>query len=240
MKALIFAAGIGSRLKTLTNEKPKALVEVNGIPMIQLLIEKLKGEGINSFIINIHHFGDQIIDFFKNNNNFDCEIQFSDERDKLLDTGGGLKKAQKYLKDEKYFLVHNVDILSDISIKKIEEHHNACDTIATLAVQERKSSRKLIFDETGLLCGWKNIKKNEVIHSRTTQGKKTDYAFSGIHIINSEIFDLLEKGEKYSIIPEYLTITKNHKIQAFEDLNPVFDLGTAERIAEAEKHLKKS
>jgi NDP-sugar pyrophosphorylase family protein len=237
MKALIFAAGLGTRLKPLTDNTPKALVKVAGKPMLQIVIEKLKKQGINQFIINIHHFGEQITEFLKTSNNFNCQIEISDERSKLLDTGGGLKKAEKFLMDEDYFLVHNADIYSEISIAEMETVHRVSGALATLAVKNRQSTRKLGFDENKLLAAWKNNATGEEIISRKPKGKINYLAFSGIHIINTNIFKYLPEEKKYSITPEYLKLSAKHKIRAFEHCEPIFDLGTTERIAECEKYL---
>ena len=237
MKALIFAAGLGTRLAPLTDNTPKALVKVAGKPMLQMLIEKLKNQNINEFVINIHHFGEQIIEFLKANNNFNCQIEISDERDKLLDTGGGLKKAEKFLKEEPYFLVHNADIYSELSIAEMETGHRVSDALATLAVKNRKSSRKLGFNKNKQLSAWKNNSTGEEIVSRKPEESLDYLAFSGIHIIRSDIFKYLTAEKKYSITPEYLKLSAKHKIIGFEHCEPVFDLGTPQRIAEFEKYL---
>lgn len=237
MKALIFAAGLGTRLKPLTDNTPKALVKVAGRPMLQMLIENLKQQDINEFVINIHHFGRQIIEFLEANNNFGCQIEISDERDKLLDTGGGLKKAEKFLKDEACFLVHNADIYSEISVAEMETVHRVSGALATLAVKNRQSSRKLGFNKKNELCAWKNSSTGEEIFSRKPKESINYVAFSGIHIIRSEIFKYLPKKKKYSITPEYLKLSAKHKIRAFEHCEPIFDLGTPKRIAECEKYL---
>ena len=144
MKAMIFAAGLGTRLKPLTNDKPKALVTVNGTTLLELTINKLIQHGFNEIIINIHYFGNQIIDFLKSKNNFNISITISDESELLLDTGGGLKKTAYFFNDNKPFLVHNVDIVSEINLTELYAQHLQSDAIATLAVKNRKSSRYFI------------------------------------------------------------------------------------------------
>ncbi len=214
MKAMILAAGLGTRLRPWTNDRPKALVEYKGKPLIQWVIEKLKNAGFDQIIINIHHFGQQIIDFVEQHNHFDIEIVFSDERDDLLDTGGGIKKAEWYLKDVPFFLVYNVDILSTIDLAKLVKSHKTT-AIATLAVQRRQTNRTLLFDKkTQGLCGWKNHKTGaEKILNHCTDYQ--EFAFSGIHVISSEIFNLLPGG-KYSIITAYLDIAR-HKLITYYD-----------------------
>lgn len=237
MKALIFAAGMGTRLKPLTDNCPKALVKVAGKPMLQILIERLKKQNINELVINIHHFGRQIIDFLAKNNNFGCRIEISDERHKLLDTGGGLKKAEKFLKDQDYFLIHNADIFSENSLAELETVHKLSGALATLSVKKRPASRKFGFNDKDQLCAWKNFETGETIFSRASQQNLNYLAFSGIHIVSRKIFSYLKPDEKYSITPEYIKLAAKHKIIAHEHCEPLFDLGTPDRIAKAEKYL---
>ncbi|MGB1243748.1 MAG: sugar phosphate nucleotidyltransferase, partial [Chitinophagales bacterium] len=163
MKAMIFAAGLGTRLRPLTNDKPKALVEVNGKPLLEIVILQLKRYGFRDIVVNVHYFAKQIIRFLEAKNNFGIHIQISDESDLLLETGGGLQKAKHFLcSDDEPFLVHNVDILSDINLKALYQSHLEGSPLATLVVRNRKTSRYLLFDETNRLCGWKNVKTGEV------------------------------------------------------------------------------
>jgi len=238
MKVMIFAAGLGTRLKPLTNNKPKALVELNGKPMLEHLILRLKNQGFNDFVINVHHFADQIESFLKRNNNFNSNIEISDERKQLLGTGGGILKAEKYLKSSEIFIIHNADIFCDIDLNKIIEQHRKNDALATLAVQNRDSSRKLLFDEDNYLCQWKDIKTNKIKEARIPVGSVTEWSFSGIHIINSSIFKYIVEKGKFSIIDLYLRLAKDHKISAFETKHSYwFDLGKPKNILEAEKSL---
>ena len=214
MKAMILAAGLGTRLRPWTNDRPKALVEYKGKPLLQWVIEKLKTSGFDQIIINIHHFADQIVEFIKANDSFGIEIVFSDETDQLLETGGGIKKAQWYLEDVPFFLVYNVDILSEIDLRKFANSHSS-EAIATLAVQQRQTSRTLLFDKNKHnLCGWRN-------HSTGAEkvikqcNEYDEFAFSGIHIISSKIFEYLPQG-KYSIITAYLDIARHEKITYFD------------------------
>ena len=162
MKAMIFAAGLGTRLKPLTDNKPKALVEVGGKTMLELVILKLKEAGFNEIVINIHHFGQQIIDYLKANNNFGLTIHISDERDYLLDTGGGIKKATPFLMGNEPFLVHNVDIFSNVDLRQLYENHLKSGATATLLVSQRKTARHLLFNKENKLCGWHNNETGEV------------------------------------------------------------------------------
>ena len=156
MKAMIFAAGLGTRLKPLTDSTPKALLPINGKPMLEHVILKLKDAGFHQIAINVHHLGDQIINFLAANNNFGIQIHISDERDYLLDTGGGIKHAAAFLQGNEPFLIHNVDILSDIDLRALYNHHIETNPLATLLVSKRNTSRYLLFNKENKLCGWRN------------------------------------------------------------------------------------
>lgn len=190
MKAMLFAAGLGTRLKPLTDSMPKALVPVNGTPMLEHVILKLKDAGFTDIVVNIHHFGEQIIDFLKARQNFGIRIQISDERKELLDTGGGIKHAKALLEGNEPFLVHNVDILSDTDLRKVYEYHCHSNHTATLVASKRKTSRYLLFDNTDRLCGWVNESTGETKPSGFTvdEAIHRKYAFSGIHVISPDIF----------------------------------------------------
>jgi len=162
MKAMIFAAGLGTRLKPLTDSMPKALVPIGGKPLLQHIIEKLSNAGFKEIVINVHHFPEQIIRFLRDNDNFGLHIEVSDESDKLLDTGGGIRKASAFLKGDTPFLVHNVDILSNADLGKLYDSHTRQEEMATLLVSQRKTSRYLLFDEQYMLKGWINDSTDEV------------------------------------------------------------------------------
>ncbi len=213
MKAMIFAAGLGTRLRPLTNNKPKALVEYKGKTLLQIAIEKLKVQGFDDIIINIHHFAPKIKKFLLENNYFNTKITISDETEQLLETGGGLFFAAKYF-DNKPFLVHNVDIISSINLQKLYSEHLKNKAIATLAVQQRESSRRLYFDDKKYLCKWKNELSGEEKISRLSE-HLYPYAFSGIQIIEPKIFTFMHKG-KYSIIDTLLLAAKTEKISFFD------------------------
>lgn len=233
MKAFIFAAGLGTRLFPLTDEKPKAMVEIAGKPMLQMQIERLKKFGFNYIVVNVHHFSEQIINFLKNND-FGVEIKISDETNELLNTGGGLKNAQQFFNEGDIFLVHNVDIYSNIDLRDMYDFHlNSCN-LGTMAVKHRDSSNYLLFDETDRLCGWKSYKT----HSEIISIKKAYYnemAFSGIYVFNYEIFELMQRKGSFSIIPELLTIAKTDRIGAYiHDDKEILDLGKPSAIKECE------
>ncbi len=239
MKAMIYAAGLGTRLHPITQEIPKALVPIGGKPLLGILIEKLIKTGIHDIIINVHHFADQIIDLVKKNENFGINIQFSDERNELLDTGGGLKKASWFFEDGQAFLLHNVDVLSDIDLNDLVKSHLRSNAIATVAVRKRSTSRYLLFDQENYLCGWENIKTGERIMARPTKFYQ-QFGFSGIHVINPSIFNYMEDEGKFSIIDSYLKLAKNHKITSFDHTDSIWlDLGKVENLQEAENIIDK-
>lgn len=236
MKVMIFAAGLGTRLKPLTDNKPKALVELKGKPLLEHLIINLKNQGFDDFVINIHHFADQIETFLKKNKNFNVNIEISDERERLLDTGGALLKAEYFLKDSDIFIIYNVDIFCDINLQELINEHKKNKAIATLVVQNRDSSRKLLFDEENYLCQWKDIRTNTRKEARDPVGLLTEWSFSGIHIINSSIFKFITEKGKFSIIDLYLRLAENHKISALNTKRSYwYDLGKPETISELEK-----
>ncbi|MHB8905413.1 MAG: nucleotidyltransferase family protein [Melioribacteraceae bacterium] len=241
MRALILAAGLGTRLQPITDLKPKALVEINGITLLEFTIRRLIKSGFDHIIINVHHFADQIINFLNEKNNFGIEIEISDERDLLLDTGGGLKKASWFFDDGKPFLIHNVDIFSDIDLTQLYNFHLNLNSIATLAVQKRKSSRYFLFDEEKYLCGWENVRTNERKIARQPKGKLVQLAFSGIHMANPSIFKRMPPEKVFSIIDFYLSIASQNRISYFDHSNSLFiDLGKTENLAEAEKIINKN
>ena len=240
MKAMIFAAGLGTRLRPLTDNQPKALVKIGNTTLLELAITKLKNFNINKIIINVHHFADQIIDFLKMNNNFGIDISISDEREKILDTGGGLKKCRDYFKGTKPFLIYNVDILSDIDLDKMMNTHINSKSIATLAVRNRETSRYLLFDENDILCGWKNMQTGEILNSRNSQGDLYPFAFSGVHIINPEIFQYMPDDDVFSVIKLYLKLSKDHRISCYKhDRSEWLDVGKLDSLHQAEKLLNR-
>ena len=240
MKALIFAAGLGTRLYPYTSDRPKALVPIAGKPMLQHIILKLKNSGIREFIINIHHFGDQIIQFLEENNNFGCQMTISDEREKLLDTGGGLKKALSYLNENEDLLVHNVDIWTDFDLSLLINHHKQSKSLVSLLVQNRKTSRYLLFEkEEKWLRGWMNKKTGEKIPEDLMIENFNAFAFNGIHIINASAKNLFPETDAFPLIPVYLKLAEKEKLSAIEFRGSFWlDLGKAEQLSKAEKLIK--
>jgi NDP-sugar pyrophosphorylase family protein len=215
MKAIIFAAGLGTRLKHLTKNTPKALVKTGEITLLEHIIIKLKQAGVSEIIINVHHFYQQIIDFIENNN-FDIKICFSIENEKLLDTGGGLKKASWFFDDNKPFFIHNVDVISDIDLQEMFDFHCRKNAIATLAVRNRETQRYFLFDAANRFYGRENTKANECIllPDSPPRAELHRLAFSGIHVVSPQIFEFMPQKDIFSITELYLNIPQ--KIIAYQ------------------------
>ena len=243
---MIFAAGLGTRLKPLTDNMPKALVPLAGKTLLQWQIERLKSAGITDIVVNVHHFPDMIIDYLKEHHNFGCNIQVSDERDMLLETGGGLRKAMRLLGDEAKgdgILVCNVDILSNIDIPTLLQTYNS-EEMGIVVVSERKTQRYLLFDEENRLCGWTNVATGEIKGEEAMRRKGDEaikrLAFSGMQVLNPRIFECMDavveqKGEKFSLIDLYLNISDKEVLRAYvpEDYR-MMDVGKIDQISEAE------
>ena len=235
MKAMILAAGLGTRLKPFTEQHPKALAVINGKSLLQRNIEYLTSFGVTDIIVNVHHFPDQITNAIKNNNGFGSNVSISDERDEVLETGGGLMKARKFLEGSEPFVLMNVDILTDMDISKMAEQHVASKALATLAVTNRKTNRYFLFDELETLCGWRNNKTGEQKISREA-AKYIQKAFTGIHIISPAIFSLIKMKRKFSMVDVYLDLCKTHTISGFDhSVSKFIDVGKPENIAIAEE-----
>ena len=236
-KALIFAAGKGTRLKPFTDSHPKALALVNDVPLLERNIKYLQNFGVTEFVINVHHFGEQIVEFLEKNNHFGAKIDISDEKDELLETGGGLLFAQKYLEKEENFLIMNADILTDLNIHELVKFHETHLPLATLAVSDRNSSRKLFFNSEMVLKGWMNKNSGETKMAEFNSDFK-ELAFSGIHCINSSIFDKIKRRGKFSIMEEYLDLMFENEILGFQHEARLIDVGRPESVIEAEKYFK--
>ena len=249
MNALIFAAGLGTRLKPLTDTMPKAMVPVNGKPLVQILIEKLKGIGVTEIVINVHHFAQQIIDFVEANDHFGIDIKFSDETDMLLETGGGLKKAARLFSNDKPILVHNVDILSNADLLSL--YNGATST--TLLVSQRDTQRYLLFDDTNRLVGWTNIATGEIKSPYPDiKALENNYqlsiincqfntlAYSGIQVFHPSLLPLMDSWQgKFSIIDFYLSICDKVEIKCqFDPHLQLLDVGKLDTIAKAEAFLR--
>ena len=247
---MIFSAGLGTRLKPLTDTTPKALIPLAGKTLLQWQIEKLKAVGITDIVVNVHHFAKQVIDYLREHDNFGCNIQVSDERDMLLETGGGLRKAQSLLTSSpdspiasEPILACNADILSNIDIPTLLKAYNP-DEMGVVVVSPRETQRYLLFDEDNRLCGWTNVATGEVrgpiAHSQSLITNKRHLAFSGMQVLNPRIFGCMdkvvkEKGEKFSLIDLYVSIAEKEILRAFIPENyRMMDVGKIDQLSDAE------
>jgi len=243
MKAMILAAGLGTRLRPLTNDRPKALIEVAGHTLLEITLRRLASFGIREVIVNVHHFADMVVDYLKKNKNFGLPVEISREDDLLLDTGGGLKKAAWFFLQKgptnEPFLLHNVDVISTIDFARMLQFHRDNNTLATLAVQRRETSRRLLFDEQNQLCGRQTgASAPEMV--RPSQQPRA-LAFSGVHIISPELLSLITEQGAFSIITTYLRLAaEGQRILAFRaDEYYWRDLGKSENITQAATDLQR-
>lgn len=236
-KAMIFAAGLGTRLKPFTDKHPKALAPVNGKPLLQRNIEYLKKFGVKDIIVNVHHFADQIITFIEQNKQFGINISISHEVEEPLETGGGLKKAGWFFEDSKHpFIVCNADILTDLDLQKMYAWHQKKKGLATLAVTQRKTSRNFLFNDDNLLVGWENNKTGEQRISRTSIVTYPG-AFTTVHVIEPRLIPLIPQTGKFSIIDTYLELAKTNDIYVYDHTGDVVvDVGKPEQIQKAEMY----
>jgi NDP-sugar pyrophosphorylase family protein len=246
-QAMIFAAGLGTRLKPLTDTMPKALVRVGGQPLLWHVIQKLKAAGYERIVVNVHHFAQQIVDYLKENDNFGLDIRISDETSGLLETGGGIKKALPLFDQDSPVLIHNVDILSNVNLRRIFEFTaSAAATDASvdalLLVSDRKTKRYLLFDDELILDGWTNIETGEV----RSPYKGLDplnckrLAFSGIHMISPRVYPLFdEMPDRFGIIDFYLKFCHQCAFLGYEQKGlRLLDVGKLDTLEQAEQFLK--
>jgi NDP-sugar pyrophosphorylase family protein len=217
MKAMILAAGLGTRLRPLTDKIPKALVKVNGVALLEQSLLHLKKSGIEEVIVNVHHFPGQIIDHLKMNSYFGMRITISDESGELLETGGGLKKASWFFNDGMPFLVRNVDVISDLDLDRLKKHHDETGGLAMLVVRKRETSRYLIFNQDMQLCGWENKTTGEIKMTRPLSGLENQFAFSGIQVVDPKIFTLITETGRFSLTEMYLRLSAEQNIIGFVD-----------------------
>jgi len=233
MQAMILAAGLGTRLKPITEDTPKALVKVNGKALLEIAIRNLIENDFRKIIINVHHFAEKVKNFL-DKNTFAADIFISDETDLLLDTGGAIKHAQKFF-DDSPILVHNVDIISNLNLKEFYQYHLSDDAIALLVVSKRFSSRYLLFNDDNILCGWQDTKKDEKIIVKDEPNLK-QLAFNGIHILNPHLIELFPKDKVFSIVQAYLKIAEKEDIHAYisNDIKWI-DVGKIDSLQRAEE-----
>ncbi len=239
-QAMIFAAGLGTRLKPLTDTLPKALVPINGIPLLEYVILKLKKEGFKKIVVNVHHFADKIVDFLADKQNFGLEIIISDERNSLLETGGGIKKAAHHFDADFPVLIHNVDIISNINLSSFYDNFKNT-TDALLAVSPRDTFRYFLFDNQLTLQGWTNLKTGETKPKPNMNIIDFEkFAFSGIHLISPQLIKQMDNyPAKFPITDFYLNECSNYQIKGYipKDLK-LLDVGKIDIITEAENFLK--
>ena len=238
MKAMILAAGKGTRLGKITERIPKTLVDINGKTALQLAVEKCSAHGFNDIIINVHHFADMVEDEVKRLNKLGFSISVSNEREMLLETGGGLYKARGFF-NKNPFLIYNVDIISDLNLSDMYTYHLENKGLATLAVRNRPGNRFYLIDRSGLIHGWRNRSSGEQILTSTTEDVLFEIAFSGMHIVEPEIFNYMTEGV-YTMTSLYLKLAADHDIFTFRDDKGYWgDIGTPENLEYIRKLFEK-
>jgi NDP-sugar pyrophosphorylase family protein len=239
VKALILAAGLGTRLMPLTATTPKALVKVNGITLLEIAIRKLVAAGFDELIVNVHHHADQVISYLEMSQFGNVIISISDETDQLLDTGGAILKAKWFLDGKEPFLVHNVDVISDIDLEALLATHFSKGGLATLSVMDRTTKRYFLFDDELTLAGWTDTSTGEIRWSGNPLPQAKRLAFSGIQIINPEIFYLFKEKGRFSIIDTYLDLSKTKPIHGYiREGMTWFDLGKPEQVELVSEYLQ--
>ncbi len=237
MKAIIFAAGLGSRLGKVTEDRPKALVEVGGMALLEFAVRKLIKYGFNEIIINVHHLADQIEKFLKNNRNFNIRIEVSDEREQLLETGGGLMKASWFFDDDQPFLTYNVDVITKLDLSALLKYHQNTGAMVTLAGQERNTRRYFLTDERERLVGWENIETGERIDVLDVEGNVKRVGYSCISLMNPDLFRRISEKGLFSLVSVILRLSKEFPVMIYRHDNDYWtDIGNPERLNEARKH----
>ena len=235
MKAMILAAGLATRLRPLTDNIPKALVRFKEVPLLHRVVNNLREAGIGEIIVNVHHFPDQVIDFLQAHNYYGRKVVVSDERERLMDTGGALIHAAWFLDDGNPFLVHNVDVYTNLDIRKLIDFHMNGDALVTMAVKDRPTSRSLLFDDRFRLIGWRHNEKAEEIMIPGEKQVAYSYGNSCIQVIQPEFFRLINTDEPFSLTGTYLELAKDHTIRGFEHNKDYwYDLGRYENFKRAE------
>jgi NDP-sugar pyrophosphorylase family protein len=239
MNAMIFAAGLGSRLRPVTDDKPKALVEIHGTTMLEIALKKIENAGITKTVVNIHHHHRQIVNFLSNYKTSGMEIIISDEKDRLLDTGGGLLKARSLFDANTPVLLYNVDIITSADLNLFIHFHEKETPLASLMVKNRPTSRYLLFDKNMILCGHENTKTGEKTLIRTASPTRP-FGFQGVHIISPEIFNLIRERGVFPIMQLYLRLGSEHVIKGYETKNDIwFDIGTPEKLKKTREKILK-
>jgi NDP-sugar pyrophosphorylase family protein len=238
MRAIILAAGLGSRLKPLTDNTPKALVPFKGTPLVERIIRNLADAGISHIMVNVHHFAGKVVEFLDKLDIEGVSIHISDETGELMDTGGALLQARGFLKEEEDFIVHNVDVYTDLDIGDLIRYHRDGKALATIAVKKRPTSRSLLFDSTGSLCGWIHNETGEKRMVRTPSGSLEDFGNSCVQVINAGFLDFFPKTEPRSLTEMYLELAERHKIGDFiHNQDYWYDLGRYNNFIKADKEV---
>jgi len=232
---MLFAAGLGTRLRPHTKDKPKALVEVNGIPLLEISLRRLIKAGCTQVVVNVHHFAGQVIEFIERNDSFGIRIVISDERGQLLETGGGLKKAAWFFDDGQPFFLCNTDVLTDLDLNEFYDVHQLSGAVATLAVRHRRTARYLLFDEKMGLQGWRNSKTGETRWcNQPAPAKVSEWGFSGLQVVDPALFKWLPDEENFSIIEVYLKAAERVRIAGYpHDTDFWLDVGSPEALEKA-------
>jgi NDP-sugar pyrophosphorylase family protein len=238
MKAMILAAGLGTRLRPLTEEQPKALIPFKGIPLVERVIHNLAAAGIDHIIVNVHHYADRVENFLRRLHVPGTRLSVSDERDQLMDTGGALLQARQFFEDEDDFLVHNVDVFTNLDITTLIGAHRQADALATLAVKKRQTSRSLLFDSQGCLSGWRHNETGEERFVRKPEGALEDYGNSCIQVISRDFFSNYPETRILNLTEMYLELAGGHRIQPFVHNHDYwYDLGRYENFLKADKQV---
>lgn len=237
MKAMILAAGYGTRLRPLTDTTPKALVDIKGVPLLEIVMRRLIAAGVEGVIINTHHLADQVAMFVQDRGSWDVPVVLSHEAH-LLNTGGGLKRASWFFDEARPFFVHNVDVVSNIDLQKMYRYHQASAALATLAVKSRPTKRYLLFDEELVLCGRKPLAANQSSVVRQPRGQLKELAFGGIHVISPALLGMMSETGTFSIIDTYLRLTsQGEKIVAFDTAEYAwYDAGKLDTLNQLARH----
>jgi MurNAc alpha-1-phosphate uridylyltransferase len=238
MKAMIFAAGLGTRLGSITRDTPKALLEINGKTILHHVVERVSGFGFNDIIVNVHYFADKVEREIENIQNEGFCVTVSDERKHLLETGGGLYKARWFF-NEKPFLLYNVDIITDLNLLNLYKFHMKTNPLVTLSVSDRNDKRVFLINERGLIQGWRNRSTSEeIIRGSTDTRKLKEVAFSGVHVVNPEIFRFMKEGV-YSLTSLYLELAPDHRIQTLKEDHCYWtDIGTPGDFESVKRHFE--
>jgi MurNAc alpha-1-phosphate uridylyltransferase len=244
MKAMIFAAGLGTRFKPWTDHHPKALAIVNGKSLLQRNIEYLQQYGITDVVVNVHHFPDQVIDAVEKNKGWGSNVIISDERDEVLETGGGLLKARPLLEGEEPFVTVNVDILTDLNLNDLLAFHQEHKPLISFAVTNRKTARNFLFDESNRLCGWRNVTTGEekgpvLTYSEEEKKKLLEKAYSCVVVFEQQFFSLIRQSGKFSLTEPYLALAAEHTILGYDHSgDKLVDVGKPESVAVAEANFQ--